>query len=306
MQCVSLHTSLFVLSPFVSIVGVAVSLSEWPRLTPPLCSFVWSTPVLYYYYTRTYLLHNYYKQYSDYFHVCVSGILLSICSCQYQVLSVHYEKLMLGLCDIIYCIIMPHLASQLVVHSHMQLYPGLLPFMPVRAFCDETAVLVDLIDKSDNASLSLSLSGDAQLGELFVSECQHVLICCPDSQHCLCHVAQTQPLAYIIIVCAILGSSSVWSLHSQGYLCESFIFYYGTADLLLSVHYRLVGAQFECVILIKIISLCFYGACVCAIVLRSLFSQSLPCQLPACLPACVWVFLLQHILVLACSGQAEY
>ena len=30
--------------------------------------------------------------------------------------------------------------------------------MPVRAFCDETAVLVDLIDKSDNASLSLSLS----------------------------------------------------------------------------------------------------------------------------------------------------
>ena len=56
MQCVSLHTSLFVLSPFVSVVGVAVSLSEWPRLTPPLCSFVWSTPVLYYYYT----LHTYY------------------------------------------------------------------------------------------------------------------------------------------------------------------------------------------------------------------------------------------------------
>ena len=57
MQCVSLHTSLFVLSPSVSVVGVAVSLSEWPRLTPaPLYSFVWSTPVLYYYYTHTYYI----------------------------------------------------------------------------------------------------------------------------------------------------------------------------------------------------------------------------------------------------------
>ena len=139
--------------------GVAVSLSEWPRLTPPLLLCVVNTCSSLLLHTCTYLLHIISSIVTIFMYICVNSIIVIIDNAAASIRC--YLFIMKSLCwdfnDILYRQSShPHLASWLVVSATYyvasKLCPSPLPFMP---FCDETAVLVDLMDKSDNASLSL-------------------------------------------------------------------------------------------------------------------------------------------------------